>query len=240
MRPAYVLALLLALFAAEAPLAAEETPYRVPRELVRARVETIALAPLRLPPDYEHDERARQAILEPLLKKLEIKGYKVVPPSEYDAVWRAHAGKLGQVYDPLTGRADEDKRKVAYDLTARELAARHGVDAILFVEVTIDDLPPSSAFAEIGPAFRFANQIPSWQGNDIGGGLAWHPQKVVGNVLELTLVDLAGAVMYGMSVPMEWTRIYIARGYEDAPASTLYRAQVRRAVDRATDPLVAR
>lgn len=218
---------------------AEFNPYVVPKESIQSRVDTIALAPAKLPA-HIHDQDHAHRILAPIATALGEKGYAVVPPSEYAAVWTATARQLGGVFDPLTGEAHQEKFKAAFDYTARELASRRGVDAVLFIEVIEGDLIPAGGFQVIGPGYVVAGEVPTWDGEPLGTGLQWHPQRILGNVLELTLVDLGKATMYHAWAPIHWTRVYVARGYEDNASGMLSPQSLEAAVVEILDPLVSR
>jgi len=223
-----------------AAAAAEDEAYRVPKAVVSSRVETIAIATVHVPTETTEPLGARQAIAASVTHELQRKGYEVVPPAEYEALWRTYAAKLGKVFDPNTGQRDEKKAEAVFDLTGRELASRHGVDAVLFVHVYRADLFPTGGYEELGPGYRVGDQKLRWQGETVGNGLLWHPQRIIGNVIDLVLVDLSGATMYATTTPIEWTRIYLARSHEDVPPSAQLRDRVPRAVERGLDDLVAR
>jgi hypothetical protein len=234
-----------ALFLATAvPLtAAEFDPYKVPREVVAGRIDAVALWPVLLPPGTE-DSAALEARLEKMLvAALESKGYRAIASAEYLAAWLEPAAKVGGVFDPVTGQPDEEKFTTVRDFARREVAARHGVDAILIAHVTADVVHPwvKPRFMHPGEFHAF-DQMLVWQGRPLQAHRDNQPQSVSGTFLNVVLEDLKGARMYAIRAPIEYTRIYLLGSYEDVPSSVLYKDQARlqSAVDTALGPLVAR
>lgn len=116
------------------PAAAEQPapydPFVIPAAKFHAEVKSIALAPLDVSADPKAFSPLRAEAETRFAEAVAKQGFRVVPAQEYRRIWAALAGRLGGVYDPVTGDPIADKWKACTDLVARELAREHGVDAI--------------------------------------------------------------------------------------------------------------
>jgi len=217
-------------------------PFTVPRAVFESRVATIALAPVDLPPSTPEREAVQRQIEEALTQRLQAKGYEVIPPGEFEQTWRAASRQIGGIYDPVTGKSDEKKHDAVLELTGRELGRRFSADAVARTFVRSGAVIPwaEGGFGE--PARYVAVGEPLvWRGKPIDGLLANLPQLVVAAYLNLRIDDLTGAEMYGIRFPLEWTRVYVGRGYEDAKRPTaLSSAPLAKAADAVTELLPPR
>jgi hypothetical protein len=207
------------LLGATLPSAADEpppfNPFEVPRETFTARVHTIALARVIAPLDVENGDELEAQIGELIRVALVGKGYEVVGADEVDRIRTDIGGRLGGVFDPVTGIADEATLKTTREHVGRELSRLHGVDAILHTNIRARHMPWG------GVVF----------GAPMAGGekLEWHdgsrppnPTKVVGTYLDAVIVDTSMVVLYSIRVPSAWWRVYAARDYFERPDGIVF------------------
>ena len=215
-------------------------PYAVPREQVQARVHTIALNRVVLPPGTADADAVRDRFESLIMARLQAQGFKTVPAAAYEEVWGAMSARVGGVFNPVTGRADEKKFETVREHTARELEHRHGADAILDAFVTVGYALPGTTFGLPMGHYALWGQAIPWQGKPIPEPPVNRPQQVRATYLDVILRDLAGTKLYGIRLGIEWVRVYVARSYEDRPPAELYALdRCKKSVDGALDMLVA-
>jgi len=217
--------------------AEEFNPYEIPERQFAAQVRTIALRPVGVPSDAPDPEALRARIEALITERVRAKGYTVIPSTAWATVWRQMSERLGGTYDPVTGEPRADQFKAAFEHTTRELERTEGVDALL------------SAFISIGPApfgrglFAFStwDQPLQFAGQTVGPEIWEAPQSVRGAYLTVVIADLAGTKLYGVRHGIEWTAVFVARGYEERPPAQIYDepARIQAAVDGDLERLVA-
>jgi len=104
---------------------------------IRAKVKTVALAPVRSATVVVKVDQADAAFTERATLQLRAAGLTVLDPSVWDGLWRRYAEDVGGVYDVSTGEADEQKHATVRDAVVRELVEVHHVDAILYLAVRV-------------------------------------------------------------------------------------------------------
>lgn len=225
---------LLALAAAAG--AEDFDPYKIPRAQFAARVHTIALKPLWLPVGTPQPERVRQTFEALLADGLRAKGYAVVPSSAYETLWRQMSERLGGTYDPVTGDARKEAHDAARDHTGRELARLHQIDAVLDAAIGIG----RASFGRGLFSYYTWDEPLRWQGRSLGTYIDDVPQQVLGAYLNVVITDLAGVELYGIRAPIEWTAVYVGRGFEKKPPAEIYDEAERnqRAVALDLEPLI--
>jgi hypothetical protein len=212
------------------------TPFKVPREVVQGRVHTIALAPVSLPFPMEHPVGARTLLESLLAKKLESGGIHTVPSRELDRIWRKLSDEVGGVFDPVTGKPNDEKYKAVREHSARELQRAFHADAILWPSVGLETLfPYQDWFREYACRSRFPAPNPSFLGGNV------IVQRVIGTDLNIQIQDIDGTELYRVRTCIEWTASYRSGGYRKQPASQLYGADVvQQAIDVALKDLLER
>ena len=109
-------------------------PFRVPRDSFYGSLKTVALAPVDVPSvGNTEDLRSRYSRL--IRERLEGAGLKVVGPDQVAPIMTAEAARIGGLYDPVTGKVDDSKRKAFVQACGAELYAKYGVDALLRADV---------------------------------------------------------------------------------------------------------
>lgn len=213
-------------------------PYRVPKDQVLASVHTVAVMPLRLDPDARVAGEIAARIEGMVVDTLRRNGFTVVPPADFEKVWRTNSALLGGIYDPALGDPDPQKFKACLEHTARELGVRSRVDAIASASVLMDS--QAGLFYARGvdaEAYWYGWPI-MLHGRHLTSQFPEQLQRVEGSWFNFVLYDPAGATLYGIRYPIEWRRIYWRRGYDDRdgpPFSDTERTQ--KAVDSALESL---
>ncbi len=165
--------------------------FLVEEERFYGQVRTIALGPLKAPPDLETRDRAQQIFAEELTSALRSRGFQVVGPEIPGEIWDRLINQVGGIYDPVSGRLDEERFEAVRGHFLSELAGRHDVDAVLHSQLAVV------------PA-KFYGQIAKWCGaeQDIMG--FWDAMAVGGTVsgttgalcLRIVIEDMKGTDMY--------------------------------------------
>lgn len=229
-------AVALALLATPAGAGFKYHEFQTPKEQLRANVRTVALRPVLAQPKVANREAVIRQIETELTTSLEAAGFRVIPSTAFDAVWRDNARRLGGVFDVVTGKLDDDKFDTCYEYTARELARLHGIDAIVIATLMKGALDGGFIRQHRGGSLAYAVGDPVFlHGQELRTSKPDELQMIQGSFLDLGLYDLAGLSVYTTSVPVEWTRVYWNRSYidrEEAPWSHSGRnaAAVREAI----------
>jgi hypothetical protein len=106
-------------------------PFKSSREEIIAKVKTIGMMPVQIVIDVEAPEAKKKEFENEIIRRLEAKDYKVIPPDEYKAIYEPLKESMGAMYDPHTGKLLEEKKKALQEHARREYLSRYDVDAIL-------------------------------------------------------------------------------------------------------------
>jgi hypothetical protein len=203
-------------------------PFRVPRDELRGRVRTIALAPLRVDPDVVEDPSAHAWIEGLATARLVAGGFAIVEPREVERLWREAAADVGTVFDPVSGQLDKTRFELVEDAVYRELATRHRVDAVLYLHVYNVDLYLT------GATVRFCGREDAayWPG---GLGLLDRPTLVRAACLGVSLYDMDERLLYTIKSGIEPLETYVRQTRAVRPVTERLQNGVRlqRAVDDA-------
>lgn len=234
---ARAIALLVAALAAPARADGYD-PYRIARAQFREQVARLVLRPLVLPAGTPDAERVRSDFEALIADALTRRGYAVVSSRVFADTWQRFSGDLGGVFDPVTGRPDPKKYELAWQHSVRELERSHEVDAVLSAEIAIEPM----AFGIGWWWWEAAGQPLRWQGHKLPSAPNQQPQRVEGPYLGVVIQDRAQVPLYEGRLALAWSRIYLARGYEEVPPAELYadRARNREAVEQLLSVLVDR
>ncbi len=112
-------------------------PFKVPREQFHSRVRTVALSPMAMPSGMESPDPVSAKFLRLLEARLREAGISVVGSDRARVIWDSMTTALNGIYDPVTGRRDEEKAKAVRLHTYRELKAELNIDAMLFSQVGV-------------------------------------------------------------------------------------------------------
>lgn len=172
-------------------------------EKARANLDTVALMPLRSAMPHVEREQVVAAFEDRLVRRLEAAGLRVLRPSVWDELWRRYAADVGQIFDPKTGKVDEERRRTVYEAVVRELGEAHAVDAILFAAVTEDTHYGVYSIADACGG----REAPYWPSG-------WRPRpehpasRVEIACLNVVLDDMNGKTLFGRRAPVEGIETY--------------------------------
>jgi hypothetical protein len=219
-----------------APRAPAVNPFKVPQADIKAKVKVIALAPVNLPGDIDDAEPVKAKFESLITAKLTAAGYKVVPSSEYAAVWKQITESLGGFFDPLTGKRDDKKVKTAREHAVREVTAKTKADAVFDAVINVVKV-------------NFGNNRAAWHGTTepLMTGGAWSSffngpyQGTVGALsLFVALSDANDVDMYLNAGGIQVLSKLSGRNFTPVPRHELFANEARnqRAVDVALAPLL--
>ncbi len=149
--------------------------------------ERVALVPLAFGDDLEVPDSVITELESLLRQELELAGFEVIPSVVYGETWLRIVQDLGGIYDPYTGKRDDEQFEAASQRLRLELAEKFGPDVLLRPELWVVDAPYRNAFARwdgasqkiTKSAFRFDSE-------------GFVPALTLGIVVE----DLAGAEVF--------------------------------------------
>jgi hypothetical protein len=225
--------LLLAAALAAAACATPYDPYRVPSAELRARVRTIALAPMLVNPNAAERATARERI-EPLVRaRLARGGFEVVPAEVWEGLWRTAAADVGDVFDPVSGKVDDERWKAVEAAVYHELAGAHGVDAVLRLRLDTVDVH----LARKNVAYCGVQDAVYWPGSTFS--VLETATYVLGSCLYAVLLDLDERELYGIRSGVELVETYARQTRAVRPqAERLADAsRLREAVEATIGPL---
>jgi hypothetical protein len=119
-------------------------PYKIPEDQFRSTIKTVALSPIIVPDGLEKPDQVKakfESLLDAKLRKL---GFKVIPSSEYDAIWKKMMDKVGGYFDPVTGKRDDAKFKAVRTHTLREVNTKLKADAVVYSLIRVFPVPFNS------------------------------------------------------------------------------------------------
>lgn len=225
----------LALVPGVAPAAAGENtggydPFVIPAARFHAEVKKVALVPIDISGSPETFGAVRNDVETRFAQALAAQGFQVVASAEYRRVWSTLAGRLGGVYDPVTGEPVTEKWKTCFDLVARELARDHAVDAVVMPVLSYGSMDWSSS-GFLGLATVMGEQV-TMHGKSVRGMGPLAANRIVGSWFGVVVRDLAGAELFDLRYPIQWSRVFSARSWADRPDGEFRDpADVQRAVD---------
>ena len=146
MRLRSVLATLVALTAL-APLAPAATPtadprFKIPRAQLLTTVKSVGVMPVFVPDLVPDSDGVARRLESEVLARIAPAGFELVPPEAMKEIQDRAKTALGGVYDPMTGRPNNDKVRAYREYIANEYRHDHPVDAWLRVRV-VERLAPT-------------------------------------------------------------------------------------------------
>lgn len=161
-----------------------ENPFAVSPDSLFSVYETIAVAPVDTPADFDVSGDAMVQLEGAVEEQLERMGFSVVPPFEYLGIWQHIANETGGFYDTYSGQLDEELFEYAMERLRLDLSTRFDVDAILYPELWGGTVP-------------FFDGIARWDG---AAQAVFGARGMNGEVRVLSLVvsieDIAGRELY--------------------------------------------
>jgi hypothetical protein len=112
-------------------------PYKIDKAAFASKVHTVGIMPTHISPhlkviNQEEKEKEFEALIE---NKLSEAGFKVVPCSEYRAVYQPMKQNIGPLFDANTGEPLETSRDLLLDHSKREYLAKNKVDALVWPNI---------------------------------------------------------------------------------------------------------
>lgn len=104
-----------------------------------SRVRVVAIQPLTTATAVVDRDRVSAVFGARVEARLEAAGRRVVGPEVWEEIWARYAGDVGDIFDPSTGKADEQRYMTVRDAVVRELADAHGIDGWLRVFVGVNE-----------------------------------------------------------------------------------------------------
>jgi hypothetical protein len=203
-------------------------PHQIPKEQFAQQIRTIALRPTFLPRDLQQPDAIAARIESIISELLRTKGYAVVASAEHERVWQLLSQRAGGAYDPITGQRDEEKYEDIRTHTARELERTHEANAVLVPWISFSSAELSSKDQSDPVWFR-------------GAPLKESPQLLIESNLAVGIYDVDGAELYVAETDLEWTMVFVERGYDVKPPDHAYSdTRLRKTLGVLFDPLVVR
>jgi hypothetical protein len=208
-------------------------PFRVPRDEVRGRVRTIALAPVRIDVEVADAQQTRDAIAELVTARLVAAGFQVVAATVMDAAWRQAVVDVGPIFDPITGTADKARFDLVEDAVYRELGATQHADAVLQLRVVVVDVPLAGKTMQ----FCGTEDVTYWPWT--GGGITERATLARAACLAAILYDMEKRSLYAIQHGIEPLETYARQTHAARPRASRLQdaARLTRAVDGAVGPL---
>jgi hypothetical protein len=192
------------------------------------------ISPLRVGSDLA-DPREARALIEPrVVERLERGGFRIVPSAAFDALWRSAAATVGDVYDRKTGERNKERWEAVEAAVYLDLAAKHGADAVLYLQIDTVDLHLASENVQ----FCATPGRLYWP-----TGWPWGTRAVLARAacLSVVLYDLEERRLYGIRTGLMTTETYAQQTHAERAAGEVLRdeAVLERALEKALGPLAA-
>ena len=212
--PIRLLAAAFALAAAAGCTTTTFDPFVVPEEELRARVKSVALRPISVPSYLADPVELNEDVEAWVTARLTGGGYRVIPSHVWRDAWAVAASDVGDVFDPITGEADDERWQATRDAVFRELESEHGADAVLFVFVTVEGSLRASRFGVCGGA----SQPYYWPGSEPWGV----PVYLLGSCVHAVLDDMDQRRMYGIRTTVDALETYHDQTHAIRPREELF------------------
>jgi hypothetical protein len=213
---------LVACGCATAPL---YNPYTVPREEFRRLVRTIGLLPPGVALPGEQRKLVAVELERALTEGFQQRGYRVIGSDVVGPVWRRYASEIGGLFNPLTGEPIEEKVELVRKYVGRELARSHNVDALA---VTWTRKAVYYLRSGAPPWPEFLGERMHLDGRPILD----MPLRVLVSRIGFLIIEPDGRTLYAVSIPVQWTAVFVARSYYERPYAELFPAERVRAAAR--------
>ena len=212
-------------------------PFRVPRDAFYGSLKTVALAPVDVPGVGNETEAVQSRYARLIQERLEGAGLKVVGPDRVGPIMIAEAAKFGGLYDPVTGRIDDSKRKAFVQACGAELFAQYGVDALLRADVRVVKAQVNSDKAHWDGMTESSTISSFWN------VFVTHSGTLPALSLVVRLSRPSGELLYAQAAGIQLLSHIggqFSGGFVDVPDSEILTdlERIKGSVDRALDPLL--
>ena len=143
-----VLIVLLSVGASITSASDKYDPYFIDKRTLKKEYKRIALAPIESPSSLAMPESAKQAVEAQVIKRLQKRGYIVIPSDTLRGIRKTMIEQVGGLTDTATGKADSAKIAAVRDHSLRELWRTQDFDALAQTRVEITQAPIENDKAE--------------------------------------------------------------------------------------------
>lgn len=208
-------------------------PFLIPAAELRSRVRTIALAPLRVSASVAEREFAREQIEPMVSARLSAGGFQVIASAEMEKLWRSAAGDVGDLFDPVTGRIDQERYDAVEASVYHELRAQHDADAVLWLRIDTVEL----YLATRNATFCGTTDAVYWPGGQLG--TLEQATLVIASCLYTNLYDMEERELYGIRSGLETIETFARQTRAERPLGERLkdRGRLREAVEATLGPL---
>jgi len=214
-------------------------PFMIPDSELRERVQTIALAPLRVASSLADPAFARSQI-EPLVTaRLIAGGFQVVSSEEMEQLWRSIAMDMGNLFDPESGEVDGERWEAVEGAVYRDLQSEHGADAILYLTVN----PKNLYLPILKPEFYGTKDNLYWPARKLGfsdyRGESGPPTLARALCLDAVLYDMEERKIYYNRAGLELFETFAWQTKAERPLEERLRdpEKLKQAIEIAIGPL---
>ena len=117
--------------------AADDSPFRMDKKVFKQQVKMVALSPIDAAPVVQMPDSAEAIIQEEITKRLEKRGYEVIPASVLRNIRATMEQQVGGVQNASTGQIDMARTRAVREHSYRELMFRYPVDAIVAIRIQV-------------------------------------------------------------------------------------------------------
>lgn len=119
----------------------DEVAFRVDKKQFKQQVRTIALTPVDFDGYFDLPDAVANLLEQEVTKRLEKRGYTVIPSSVLAGIRRTMAQQVGGITDSATGELDLARAQAVRTHAFRELWFQHEFDALANIRVSISRVP---------------------------------------------------------------------------------------------------
>jgi hypothetical protein len=191
----------LVVIAVLAPLAPAATPapdprFKVPRSQLLTMVKSVGVMPVSVPDLVPDSDSVARRIEAEVLARMTPAGFELVPSEAMREIQDRAKTALGGLYDPMTGRANNDKLRAYREYVTNEYRHDHPVDAWLRLRVVERLAPTINGTATWDGVSDSSTGHTGFSGFMVSGAAAGH-LPVLSLSVQLTAAD--GRVLYESS-----------------------------------------
>ena len=117
--------------------AADESPFRIDKKVFKRQVRMVALSPIDAAPMLQMPDSAETIIQEEITKKLEKRGFEVIPASALRQIRETMEQQVGGYQNVSTGQIEAARKRAVREHSYRELMFRYPVDAVVAIRVQV-------------------------------------------------------------------------------------------------------
>jgi hypothetical protein len=184
-----LLAAVILSFTLVLPVAAarDDSPYFVDKGEFKKQYKVIALAPVDADALFRLPDSVAQMIEEEVTRRLEKRGYEVLPSSILAGIRKTMEQQVGGIADPATGVVDTDKLRAVREHAMRELWFRNRPDAVATLRISVS----TAEFAKGTAEWDGVKQKVASEGRDKGYG-----GDIAASSVSVAIFDEANRIKY--------------------------------------------